>query len=176
MFNDGKETNLTRAATNASTIGYYIGSRHNRGRPKESPWCSEEESYGDDESAAVYCRSKVIRPVVTYVWSVFLIVELCIAAMAGDFSKHGIRRRRQSFGDEGMEEYYRHPRENQYHQEEIVVVSGDAEKQSERVTDERHGQSVQSLAISDGAGTAAGTGAGAHQQHHHRRPGSRTVH
>lgn len=177
QFNDGKETNLTRASTDTATVGYYVGSRHKRGgNPKDSSWCAEEESYGDDESAAVYCRTKVIRPVVTYVWSVFLIVELCIAAMAGDFSKHGIRRRRQSFGDEGMEEYYRHPRENQ--QEEIVVVGGvDVEKLSERA-DERRGQSVQSLVVSDGSvvGTAAGTGAGAHEQQHSRRSGSRVGH
>lgn len=149
-------------------MGYYIGSRHNRkGRQTEQLWCAEEESYGDDESAAVYCRAKVIRPVVTYVWAVFLIVELCIAAMAGDFSKHGIRRRRQSFGDEGMEEYYRHPRENQ-----VEVVEGDAEKYVDREVDERRVQSVQSLAISDPDGAGAGTGA---STKHSRRPGSRTV-
>lgn len=149
-------------------MAYYIGSRHNRkGRQKEELWCAEEESYGDDESAAVYCRAKVIRPVVTYVWSVFLIVELCIAAMAGDFSKHGIRRRRQSFGDEGMEEYYRHPRENQ-----MEVVGEDTGKYVGREVGERYGQSVQSLAISDPDGAAAGTCA---STKHSRRPESRTA-
>lgn len=97
--------------------------------------------------------------------------------MAGDFSKHGIRRRRQSFGDEGMEEYYRHPRENQQMDDVAVVGGGDVEKLSERA-DERRGQSVQSLAISDGsaAGIGAGTAARAHQQQHHRRPESRAGH
>ncbi|KAG0297334.1 hypothetical protein BGZ96_006898 [Linnemannia gamsii] len=165
--NNRMETNFTRSA-NGSTMAYYIGSRHNRkGRQKEELWCAEEESYGDDESAAVYCRAKVIRPVVTYVWSVFLIVELCIAAMAGDFSKHGIRRRRQSFGDEGMEEYYRQPRENS-----LEVVEEDAEKYVGREVGEQHGQSVQSLAIPDPNGAAAGTGAYTEQS---RRPGSRIV-
>ncbi|KAK5827651.1 hypothetical protein F5H01DRAFT_331992 [Linnemannia elongata] len=171
QFNDGMEKNLTRASADNSTTGYYTGFRHKRGgHPKDSSWCAEEESFGDDESAAVYCRAKVIRPVVTYIWSVFLIVELCIAAMAGDFSKHGIRRRKQSFGDEGMEDYYRHPRENQQ-QEEVVVVGGDVEKLSGREADVSHGQSVQNVSISDGS--AAGTGAGVHQPRHHRRPGSR---
>ncbi|OAQ25914.1 hypothetical protein K457DRAFT_22733 [Linnemannia elongata AG-77] len=172
QFNDGMGTNLTRASADTSTTGYYTGFRHKRGgHPKDSSWCAEEESFGDDESAAVYCRAKVIRPVVTYIWSVFLIVELCIAAMAGDFSKHGIRRRKQSFGDEGMEDYYRHPRENQQQEEVVVVGGGDVEKLSGREADVSHGQSVQTVSISDGS--AAGTGAGVHQPRHHHRPGSR---
>ncbi|KAG9061208.1 hypothetical protein KI688_007546 [Linnemannia hyalina] len=172
LSKDDKEANPKRASADSTTMGYYIGSRHKRGgHQKDSSWCAEEESFGDDESAAVYCRTKVIRPIVTYIWSVFLIVELCIAAMAGDFSKHGIRRRRQSFGDEGMEEYYRYPRENRQEEEVVVVEGGDVEKLSGREADERR---VQSPAISDSSG--AGTGAGAHQQQHHRRTGSRVGH
>ncbi|KAF9083024.1 hypothetical protein BGX23_011852 [Mortierella sp. AD031] len=144
-------------------MGYYVGSRHNRkGRQREQPWCAEEESYGDDDSAAVYCRVKVIRPVVTYIWAVFLVVELCIAAMAGDFSKHGIRREHRSYDD--VEEV-----------EEGQEVAGDAEKQVQE--QQQHagsrtmtGQNDQSLAISDGAGAGtAGTPSVTHRQ-------GRTVH
>ncbi|KAF9923950.1 hypothetical protein FBU30_005999 [Linnemannia zychae] len=122
---------------------YY--NRHNRkGRQQEPPWCIEEKEFGDDESAVVYCRVKVIRPIVTYVWAVFLVVELCIAAMAGDFSKHGIRRKYPlSFGEGDAHSGYR--------QDYVLDQQENAEKQ---VQSSQHGQSVRSLAISESAGVA----------------------
>ncbi|KAK3848375.1 MAG: hypothetical protein J3R72DRAFT_428878 [Linnemannia gamsii] len=137
--------------SNFNTKDYYIGGRHNRkGRQKEQHGCTDEESYGDDDSATVYCRSRLIRPIVTYIWSVFLVVELCIAALAGDFSKHGIRRRKyRDFGDDG----------------DVHVDGGGMERGWEK---EEHVQSVQSLAVSESLG--AGTGAIAHQHQHQHPP------
>ncbi|KAG0364973.1 hypothetical protein BC939DRAFT_463235 [Gamsiella multidivaricata] len=51
-----------------------------------SPWCAYEKAFGDNQSAVVYCRAKEIRPIVTYVGAIFVVIELCVAAMAGDFS------------------------------------------------------------------------------------------
>lgn len=51
-----------------------------------SRWCQLEEAFGDNQSAIIYCQIKTIRPAMTYVWAILVIVELCIAFMAGDFS------------------------------------------------------------------------------------------
>ncbi|KAF9117000.1 hypothetical protein BGX27_007054 [Mortierella sp. AM989] len=65
-----------KSSGNSST---YYGLRH---------WCAMEQAYGDDESATVYCRVRLIRPGLTYTWAVLVILELGAAAMAGDFSKN----------------------------------------------------------------------------------------
>lgn len=53
-------------------------------------WCAWEEEFGDNQSAVVYCRVNDIRPAITYIYAILIVVELCIAAMAGDFSDTGL--------------------------------------------------------------------------------------
>jgi len=53
-------------------------------------WCAWEAEFGDNQSAVVYCRVNDIRPAITYIWATLIVVELCIAAMAGDFSDTGL--------------------------------------------------------------------------------------
>ncbi|KAG0298868.1 hypothetical protein BGZ98_010442 [Dissophora globulifera] len=73
-----------------STVGMNASQNLNNQHTKSyglTRWCALEEAYGDDDSATVYCNVKVVRPAFTYIWAVFLCVELCVAAMAGDFGQ-----------------------------------------------------------------------------------------
>ncbi|KAF9202937.1 hypothetical protein BGZ49_006956 [Haplosporangium sp. Z 27] len=49
--------------------------------------CAFEHTFGDAQSASVYCRVKSIRPGITYGWAVLVIIELGVAAVVGDLSK-----------------------------------------------------------------------------------------
>ncbi|KAF9287939.1 hypothetical protein BGZ68_001071 [Mortierella alpina] len=60
-----------------------------------SHWCSLEEAFGDNQSAVVYCQVKDVRPVMTYVWVSLILLELCAAYCAGDFSAAGTRRQKE---------------------------------------------------------------------------------
>ncbi|KAG0246655.1 hypothetical protein B0O80DRAFT_434221 [Mortierella sp. GBAus27b] len=62
-------------------------------------WCGKEESFGDNTSAIVFCRAKEIRPVMTYVWATLVLLELCIAAIAGDFSDSGLYGSKSNYGN-----------------------------------------------------------------------------
>ncbi|KAF9956453.1 hypothetical protein BGZ72_002777 [Mortierella alpina] len=61
-----------------------------------SHWCSLEEAFGDNQSAVVYCQVKDVRPIMTYVWASLILLELCVAYCAGDFSVAGTRHQRHS--------------------------------------------------------------------------------
>ncbi|KAK3813188.1 MAG: hypothetical protein J3Q66DRAFT_347603 [Benniella sp.] len=61
-------------------------------------WCAWETEFGDNQSAVVYCRVNDIRPAITYIWATLIVVELCIAAMAGDFSDTGLYGYRANMG------------------------------------------------------------------------------
>ncbi|KAG0198497.1 hypothetical protein BGX28_008051, partial [Mortierella sp. GBA30] len=63
-----------------------------------SYWCSLEEAFGDNQSAVVYCRVKDVRPVMTYIWASFVLLELCVAYLAGDFALNRTRTRRAAEG------------------------------------------------------------------------------
>ncbi|KAG0092230.1 hypothetical protein BGZ92_010459 [Podila epicladia] len=60
---------------------------NNNNRNASEHWCSVEESYGDNQSAFVYCQVKHIRPVMVYFWVGLVIVELGMAYMAGELSR-----------------------------------------------------------------------------------------
>ncbi|KAF9426291.1 hypothetical protein BGZ94_006720 [Podila epigama] len=62
-------------------------SPNNNNRNVTSHWCSFEESFGDDQSANVYCQVKHIRPAMTYFWASLVLVELVLSFLAGDFTK-----------------------------------------------------------------------------------------
>ncbi|KAF8937568.1 hypothetical protein EDD21DRAFT_386091 [Dissophora ornata] len=70
---------------------YRPGKGNDSGSNALSRWCAVEEAFGDSQSAVVYCQVKAIRPGLTYVWAVLVVVELCAAAMAGDFGRSGIK-------------------------------------------------------------------------------------
>ncbi|KAF9573414.1 hypothetical protein EC968_008596 [Mortierella alpina] len=60
-----------------------------------SHWCSLEEAFGDNQSAVVYCQVKDVRPIMTYVWASLILLELCVACCAGDFTIAGTTRQKR---------------------------------------------------------------------------------
>ncbi|KAF9437107.1 hypothetical protein BGZ76_001980 [Entomortierella beljakovae] len=88
-------------------------------------WCALEQTFGDNQSAIVYCRVKGIRPGVTYGWAALVILELGIAAMAGDFSKD--RGRRSRIGVEAVAEGRESNISDEYEDEELGNTSSGAE-------------------------------------------------
>lgn len=63
------------------------GQGNNNNRNATAHWCSIEESYGDNQSAFVYCQVKHIRPAMVYLWASLVIIELGMAYMAGELSR-----------------------------------------------------------------------------------------
>ncbi|KAF9578832.1 hypothetical protein BGW38_005177, partial [Lunasporangiospora selenospora] len=68
------------ARSDESAIGVNIGHGH------KSEWCGPEKAFGDEQSAIVFCHATDIRPIMTYIWAGFLLLELAIAYFEGDLS------------------------------------------------------------------------------------------
>ncbi|KAF9992835.1 hypothetical protein BGZ80_003256, partial [Entomortierella chlamydospora] len=108
-YGDSNSTMALGARTRGS--GYHNSNPNASPSTKGKSWsyayshfCALEQTFGDNQSASVYCQVKVIRPGVTYAWAVLLIIELCIAASAGDFSKNRGRPMRDSQSTETIDE------------------------------------------------------------------------
>ncbi|KAG0055499.1 hypothetical protein BGZ83_008375 [Gryganskiella cystojenkinii] len=86
--NHGENNNGNSGSWNGNGNGGGDGGPGNGGHHGNygNRWCALEEAFGDNQSAIVYCQVKTVRPAMTYVWAILVIVELCIAYMAGDFS------------------------------------------------------------------------------------------
>ncbi|KAF9169829.1 hypothetical protein BGX21_008742 [Mortierella sp. AD011] len=108
-YEDFNRTMALGAKTRGS--GYHTSHPNTSSSAKDRGWsygyshfCALEQTFGDNQSASVYCQVKVIRPGVTYAWAVLLVLELCIAASAGDFSKNRGRPMRDFQSTETIDE------------------------------------------------------------------------
>ncbi|GJJ69181.1 hypothetical protein EMPS_01527 [Entomortierella parvispora] len=109
-----------------------------------SRWCQLEEAFGDNQSAIVYCQIKTIRPAMTYVWAILLIVELSIAFMAGDFSTS----KASEDGEQALE--------MSVHQEREEILE-DADMDG-HVQHNSHSQNSESIPCVDDEASAGGMG------------------
>lgn len=79
---DPELKSYTAARTNRSH-----GPGNNNNRNATAHWCSIEESYGDNQSAFVFCQVKHIRPAMVYFWASLILVEIGMAYMAGELTR-----------------------------------------------------------------------------------------
>ncbi|KAI9232867.1 MAG: hypothetical protein BYD32DRAFT_440580 [Podila humilis] len=79
---DQEPKSLAAARTNRSH-----GQGNNNNRNATAHWCSVEESYGDNQSALVYCQVNHIRPAMVYFWVSLVLFEIGMAYMAGELTK-----------------------------------------------------------------------------------------
>ncbi|KAF9375153.1 hypothetical protein CPB97_011670 [Podila verticillata] len=79
---DQELKSLTAARTNRSH-----GQGNNNNRNAAAHWCSVEESYGDNQSALVYCQVNHIRPAMVYFWVSLVLAEIGVAYMAGELTR-----------------------------------------------------------------------------------------